>query len=141
MARFHEKYRVDPETGCWLWTDKPDRHGYGEFWMNGRNHRAHNAAYVLLVGPIPDGLEPDHLCRVTLCVNPDHLEPVTHRENMLRGETLGARNAAKTHCPRGHPYDEANTYIGTKGGRWCRACKRGPDGSDRKYYLKRRNAQ
>ena len=81
---------------------------------------AHRFAYELLIGPIPDGLQIDHLCRVPLCVNVAHLEPVTNRVNTVRGKA-GLRQRTKTHCPRGHAYDAANTRL-YKGGRYCRAC-------------------
>ena len=78
----------------------------------------------MLVGPIPDGLYLDHLCRVRDCVAPDHLEAVTNRENTVRGENFIARQVSTTHCPQGHLYDEANTYICGRGKRECRTCKR-----------------
>jgi hypothetical protein len=84
------------------------------------------------MGAVPEGLELDHLCRVRGCVNPKHLEPVTHRENLMRGESWSAVNARKTHCPEGHPYDETNTYIDGKGRRRCRECARAYD--LRRYY-------
>jgi hypothetical protein len=124
--RFWAKVRKT-ET-CWLWTATLNNQGYGEFGSLGLAHRF---AYELLVGPIPEGLTLDHLCRQPACVRPDHLEPVTHRENVRRGEGWSGRNARKTHCPQGHAYDEANT-------RWyhnqrnCRAC-------DREKHQRRRN--
>lgn len=112
-----------PHLGpCWLWTATP-KNAYGLFLLNDKTVRAHHAGYVLLVGPVPEGLELDHLCRVTRCVNPAHQEPVTHAVNTLRGESPQAANARKTHCPQGHPYDEANTYVNTYGRRVCRICK------------------
>lgn len=81
---------------------------------------AHRVAYEEIMGPVPEGLELDHLCRTRSCVNPSHLEPVTHRENMNRGDVATRR---KTHCPKGHPYDEENTGI-YNGYRNCRACAR-----------------
>jgi hypothetical protein len=90
--RFDEKWRLDPETGCWIWTASKKvtvRAGsYGSFTVqSGKNQLAHRVAYELYVGPIPEGLELDHLCRRPECVNPAHLEPVDHRENLARGET------------------------------------------------------
>ena len=78
---------IDP-SGCWLWKGLVDRDGYGVFGLNRRSFRAHRVAYELLVGPIPDGLMIDHLCRVTSCINPDHLEPVTNKENQARGSAV-----------------------------------------------------
>lgn len=111
--------KVDKTETCWLWTAGLNRHGYGQFKLNGRTRTAHRLAYEWLVGEIPEGLHLDHLCRVRHCVNPDHLEPVTCRVNLLRGETLQARNAAKTHCPQGHPYDRLRA-----GRRVCSICRR-----------------
>lgn len=118
--------KTDP-NGCWLWTGSREPKGYGRFWLNGQQFKAHRAAYELLVGPIPEGLVLDHLCRVRVCVNPAHLEPVTNRENILRGEGRTAVQARRTHCPKGHPYDEANTIVRQRHGRptrQCRACAR-----------------
>jgi hypothetical protein len=107
---------------CWLWTAKLSNGGYGQFNVGNIKLRyAHCVAYELLIGPILEGLDLDHLCRVRHCVNPAHLEPVTRRENCRRGE-VGQYNVRKTHCPRGHPYDETNTYRDKNGKRYCRAC-------------------
>ena len=108
-------------TPCWPWLGKPDYLGYGRFWSK-ICIKAHRFAYELLIGPIPKGLEIDHLCRNRACVNPYHMEPVTHHENILRGET-GQNFATKTYCPRGHPYDKGNTLV-YKGSRFCRECKK-----------------
>lgn len=81
----------------------------------------HRYSYERAEGPVPAGLELDHLCRVRSCVNPEHLEPVTHRENMRRGSGWSGRHAQKAMCKSGHPFDEANTYW-RRGGRACRAC-------------------
>lgn len=114
-ARFWSK--VDKTSGCWLWTGAVTGSGYGSGSAGGKAVLAHRWAYELMVGPIPEGLEIDHLCRVTLCVNPAHLEPVTHDENV--------RRAMVTHCPAGHPYDEENTYVRPdRGSRECRVCLR-----------------
>lgn len=114
---------VNKTDTCWLWTGSASR-GYGAFTVSvGRTGvSAYRYAYELLVGPIPNGLELDHLCRVRQCVNPAHLEPVTHRENLMRGATIIAKHAAQTHCLHGHPFDEANTYT-KRGARECRACR------------------
>jgi hypothetical protein len=100
--------------------------GYGRISRGGRRAAyipVHRAAWELAGGTIPAGLEIDHLCRNRLCCNPAHLEPVIHRVNVLRGEGLAARNAVKTHCPRGHPYNETNTRY-SAGRRHCRTCAR-----------------
>ena len=100
--------------------------GYGSFWDGHAIVRAHRFAYELLSGPVPEGLELDHLCRTRACVRPDHLEPVTAAENQIRGEGKGGLNYASplTHCPLGHPYDEANTHTTKQGYRQCRTCNR-----------------
>jgi hypothetical protein len=115
--------KTDRSGECWLWTAGKQTHGYGTVWHKGRKCLAHRVAYELLVGPVPGGLELDHLCRVPACVNPDHLEPVTHAENGRRGNA-GHINRSKTHCPQGHAYDAANTYVRRSGGRHCRECRR-----------------
>lgn len=117
--------KVDVSDGCWEWLASRDPNGYGHFNVKPRVPAlAHRLAFEFLRGPIPKGLQIDHLCRVRHCVNPFHLEPVTRRENILRGESPAADHARKTHCPKGHPYDEANTYRTNSGGRLCRACHR-----------------
>lgn len=116
--------KVKKTDTCWLWTGtKPD--GYGRFYYDGAKRPAHRFAYELLVGPIPAGLEIDHLCRNHGCVNPDHLEPVTHAENLRRGKTRAWWNERKTHCKHGHPFTPENTYTypGRKK-RGCRTCTR-----------------
>lgn len=112
-----------PHLGpCWIWTGGLVGGGYGQFGVTGQWHkRAHRYAYELVVGPIPDGLVLDHLCRVRCCVNPAHLEPVTQRENLMRG--LGSWNAGKTHCKRGHEFTPENTYVAPHGKRTCRTCR------------------
>lgn len=82
--RFKGKWVVDPLVGCWVWTAASNGRGYGRIWVDGRPHPAHRVAYEIHVGPIPAGMEIDHLCRNRGCVNPAHLEPVTRRENLRR---------------------------------------------------------
>jgi hypothetical protein len=110
--------------GCWEWIGWKNSKGYGQMSIKQKKKPAHRVVYELLVGPIPDGLQLDHLCRNHGCVRPDHLEPVTPRENLIRGNTKAAENVAKTHCPKGHPYDDANTVVTTKGYRKCRECNK-----------------
>ncbi len=111
-------------TGCWLWTGRLHRNGYGAFWDGKRLALAHRVAHELFVGPIPAGLTIDHLCRNPSCVNPTHLEPVTQRVNDLRGNTMAAMRARVTACPQGHPYSDANTSRDSKGRRYCKTCHR-----------------
>ena len=111
------------ENGCWIWQRARDRYGYGTIKRDGRNCCTHRIAYELIKGPIPAGLTIDHLCRVRACINPDHLEAVTNRENLMRGIGHAATNIRKTHCKRGHLFDDSNTYK-NKGKRYCRICDR-----------------
>lgn len=112
------------EGGCWLWTGRLMPSGYGDFQTTGKHWRVHRLAYELLVGPVPDGLVLDHLCRVRSCVRPSHLEPVTTRENILRGAGVTAANARLEECRRGHAFTPENTYMTSWGARQCRACHR-----------------
>jgi hypothetical protein len=122
------QFVIDPETGCWEWLYARRRDGYGyvNAVVNGRRRpvTAHRVYYERYVGPIPEGLQLDHLCRNRGCVNPAHLEPVTQRENILRGESPAAKQARQTHCKYGHPFSAENTRRDKKGARWCRACER-----------------
>lgn len=125
--RFREKYEV-VGSGCWLWRAKLNASGYGTFGITeGNTVLAHRFAYELLIGPIPQGLQLDHLCRVRACCNPAHLEPVTNFENLHRGFSIAAMNARKTHCKRGHEFSPENTHLSAgKHGRpvrHCRACR------------------
>lgn len=122
VTRFFSKVEI---TGfCWNWKAGLS-HGYGAYWHEGRKVRAHTYCYELLVGPAPEGLQPDHLCRNTRCVNPDHIEWVTQAENNHRAFGGSFLNSQKTRCPQGHEYDEDNTYVNAKGSRICRQCNNG----------------
>jgi len=92
----------EPNTGCWLWIGNYEAHGYGAIEMKGKRYLAHRYAYLVFKGEIPEGLELDHLCRTPACVNPDHLEAVDHRTNILRGVSPMAFKAKSDTCPRGH---------------------------------------
>lgn len=138
IARFMAKVAPDEETGCWIWTgaiakDTPEvKRGYGIFWGGEYNEKgqpvmgmAHKWAYEHFVGPVPEGLTLDHTCRRRNCVRPEHLDPVTQRENTMRGIGPSAINAEKTHCLRGHPLSGENLYVPPGGGRrGCRTCRR-----------------
>ena len=136
IERLMEKVqKVD--SGCWEWTHYLEKSGYAKLWVDRRAVMAHRFSYEYHVGPIPDGLQIDHLCRNRACVNPEHLEPVTPSENVRRGtnaEAAAARGARTTHCPKGHLYDDENTYV-TSAGRACWACKRA---SRREHYERNR---
>lgn len=116
----HVLSRVDRSGECWLWTGAKTTRGYGNVGWHRRVCRVHRLVYEYMIGPIPEGYELDHLCRVHACCNPEHLEAVTHRENVMRGEGIAVAHAKKTACPRGHAYD----IVLTNGGRWCSVCRR-----------------
>jgi hypothetical protein len=110
---------------CVEWRGAVTSAGYGSVADGkGSSLLAHRVAYEQVFGPIPAGMTLDHLCRNRRCVNPDHLEPVTNRENILRGTSPSAVHARKTHCPKGHSYSAENTYTKPRGSRECRTCKR-----------------
>lgn len=124
------KARVQPigyimrSNGCWDWVGTKHPGGYGQFRRHGRMQRAHRVLYEDIVGKIPDGLTLDHLCRNRGCVNPAHMEPVTRRENILRGDGAGVRGSRRTHCPRGHALGGDNLVRCElkRGKRKCRTC-------------------
>ena len=140
LINFFVKVDVRPD-GCWLWTAHVNASGYGTFGVDGHSQLAHRVSYFLHVGAIPDGKQLDHLCHTAdlscvggttcphrRCVNPAHLEPVALTENIFRSpNTRASINASRTHCPQGHAYDEANTYLmanpGNRMWRACRACR------------------
>jgi hypothetical protein len=120
--RFMRFVEPEPMSGCWIWLGCQDRKGYGRFrWPHARETKlAHRVSYFIRYAVWPKEL--DHLCRVTSCVNPSHLEFVTSRENTRRGLNVIARNMQKTHCPKGHPYD-ALYVIASGPVRQCHLCK------------------
>ena len=120
---------VRPQSnGCWTWRQASRARGYGKVWLRRRLWSAHTAVWTCVFGPVPRGKELDHTCRNPACVNPLHMEPVTHAENTRRGVSPWGVNARKTHCPRGHAYTPENTYWfrnhrnPTRKYRWCRTC-------------------
>ena len=125
-----------PDLGpCWEWIAAKRWGGYGVFLMNRRCQPAHRVAYTLLVGDIAEGLELDHLCRNPGCVNPSHLEPVSHKVNALRGISPAANAARQSACIWGHPFDLMNTHYRRDGRRVCRVCVRN---HNREYQVRRR---
>ncbi len=145
--RFWDKVIPEPNTGCWLWTGYINPYGYGQISMGGRAGRpivAHRVAYGALVGPIPAGLELDHVrargCGVRSCVNPVHLEVVTSAENTRRGnagKATGDKKRARTHCPHGHPFSGDNLVLNERQ-RFCRECR---NKASREYQRRKRAAQ
>lgn len=138
FPRLWSKASITSPAACWLWTAVLINSGYGRFTWKGKEHLAHRVAYEIMRGPIPEGLTIDHLCRVRKCINPFHMEPVTKRENTLRGKAPSAQYAVATHCIQGHPFSTENTYSFTKSSgrprRVCRACKRDRARTRRKQY-------
>jgi len=118
--KIYEKCTFIPDTGCWLWTGSIVTRGYGSIHINGKPRRTHRVMYEARIGKIPEGLVLDHKCRVTGCCNPDHLEPVTVRENTIRGFGPTSQNAKKTHCHMGHLLAGDNlARPHRKTGRYC----------------------
>lgn len=133
LTRFLAKFAIDPVSGCWNWTAFINEGGYGMITNDRKPRRAHRISYEIHVGPIPNGLDLDHLCRNRRCVNPSHLEPVTRKENLRRsptackagGVTTAALVRARKACPQGHLYSVENTVL-TNDGKWrkCKECHR-----------------
>jgi hypothetical protein len=133
--RFWAKVEMQPDDGCWTWTGALNTYGYGQFWLNGKQPLAHRLLYEVVVGPIPAEMTLDHACHNESacaagnacphrrCIRPTHLRLTTIGENVRNGRGP-AWQLAKTSCPHGHPYDEANTYVSPQGHRKCKACRR-----------------
>lgn len=148
------RFVVDATSGCWRWTGSLNDSGYGLVYNEGRQRRAHRVTYELYRGAVPEGLWLDHQCHNRdkscvggrkcphrRCVNPDHLEPATNRENAVRGraaDSVRARNAERTHCKNGHELTPDNVHVNAKGHRGCRACHR--DWTRRRVGLKRKGS-
>lgn len=130
---------VRKTEGCWIWQGSKNNKGYGLFSVACKRTLAHRYAFTLIVGEIPPSKHLDHLCRQPLCVNPRHLEVVSHRENVLRGLSPAANNARKTHCHKGHPFSKKNGLNRSDGKRWCKICERQRD-KEKKARRKKREA-
>ena len=129
--------KIEKTETCWNWVGEINDKGYGRIDVSGKHKRAHRLVYEYLVGKIPLGLQLDHLCRNRRCVNPKHLEPVTRKENILRGFAPSAICARRQHCSKGHPYSGENLYIKHVKGysyRRCRECHK----AECKKYTQRR---
>lgn len=123
VAKIERSIEFDTNGGCWLWRAGGSNGGYGRLSVGDHDITAHRAAYECWVGRLPADKQIDHLCRVRMCVNPAHLEPVSARENVLRGVAPSAQNSRKTHCLRGHEFTPENTYHELRSNyRHCREC-------------------
>lgn len=141
QERFHAQVEKAPDGGCWTWKSllNGDPDEYASFDVDGKQTYVHRWSYERHVGPIPKGMQIDHLCRNRACSNPEHLEPVTPRENVLRGDTIVAINAAKTECVNGHPLSGENLYVApTDDGRRHRSCRTCRREASRRYEAKLR---
>lgn len=125
FERFEKLYTPEPNSGCWLWIGYITPRGYAKFWHEGKSCYAHIVAFKMTGQEVPHGMELDHKCRVHCCVNPAHLEPVTHLENVRRGQA-GINSRQRTHCPQGHKLEGKNLkWQRTRSGnlqRLCRIC-------------------
>ncbi len=120
--------KVNRTDECWEWMGAKSGNGYGMFYVSGKLEHAHRVAFKLFVGPLERDMHIHHRCNHRYCVNPDHLTALSQADHNLIGDVISARNARKTHCPKGHPYDADNTMIeqlpNGRTGRKCRACGR-----------------
>lgn len=130
LERLEVKIEPEPNSGCHIWLGCTNQYGYGLVNVDGHSRLAHRIVYAVRRGEIPNGLPLDHKCRTRRCVNENHLEAVSLAENIRRGESVSARNARKTRCPRGHPYSSDNVAPWAKGRRVCLICKRERDRND-----------
>jgi len=140
MERFELHYIPEPMSGCWIWTDTNNGHGYGLITVKGQRKMAHRVAWELYRGPISEGLQANHKCDVRFCVNPNHLYLGTQAENLEDCITRGRmrKHAPPSRCPRGHEYTPENSYRTQNSGLRCRIC-RSNDGRIRYYRLKEVN--
>lgn len=115
-------FKIEWTNSCWLWTASITHNGYGRFWVLDKMRRAHIVSYTWFIGEILEELELDHLCRNPICVRPDHLEAVTHLENIRRGD-IGLYESSKLYCKKGHSYDSENTYR-WRNKRQCNICRK-----------------
>ena len=143
VNRFWSK--INKTKSCWIWLGNKNKQGYGDIqWSKDgikKHIRAHRLSYTLLKGVIPNNLQIDHLCKNTTCVNPEHLEIVTSRENTLRGSGITAKCARKKVCLLGHPFDNKNTIFrkNKKGEMVWRTCKKCEIARHKKSWIKKRN--
>ncbi|MET8518144.1 HNH endonuclease signature motif containing protein [Streptomyces sp. NPDC005077] len=121
--RFWSKVQIGEPVDCWLWVGAKSSNGYGNFKHADTFTSAHRLSFADAYGSVPDGSVIDHLCQTRACVNPAHMELVSHAENVRRGRA-GENHRVKTHCPKGHPYDAENTYWHPAGHRECRTCRK-----------------
>lgn len=137
VDRFMSRIEVAPD-GCWIWQSTINNQGYGVIAFEGKARKAHRFAHEVFIGPIPEGFDVDHLCRVRSCANPEHLEAVTHRENVLRGVGRAAQGARQETCVKGHPFDSTTVRPNGRGQRVCRTCN---NERNRAYYHRQKLAR